>query len=979
MDHREPLKLHTVLVLDGVTCHIESIVGRGSNAIVYKGWYRDALNEDQIHHVLIKELFPNHPNQKIRRSADGHILVEPEAREMWDTHAESFRVGNEIHLRLLADHPELMVMGANLNSYRRNGTLYSLLGYTGGRSLLAELQRSGASLRRTVLRLIGLLDALEAFHRSGYLHLDISPSNIMLVGREDQERVFLIDYNSARKIGSTDSSYLSCKTGYVPPEVAGGDLHSIGPASDLYSVAAVFYRCLMGRSLTLEETLRRQAPDGADSPMLAEVPQTVRAMVGSILKKGFHVLPRRRYQTIDQMRQAFRELIDRIDCVGVTHWSLWENGVRTVKELIQTNPALRYLKKESGLYPIRLEREQSISLTRYLDDLLAPDGRSGIILAQGGMGKTTLLLHCAMLRGTRYAPTAPAVFYISLNGWDGRDSQYILTQILMRLRFRREENTFPDAMHTLRRLLEQPLRTKNGDSPAVLLLLDGLNEVSGDTAPLVREINELKALAGVRILAASRSAVPELELEPARLKPLESEDIETALGTAGLLLPRQPEVLQLLRTPLILSIYIRAGDGSRQLDIRTEAELMDAYLDALLDKELRQLPDDSPRKWQTDAALNFVLPAIAAEVMRTGGPLTRQQLLGVVEMCRKLLDTRAFQKAFPRWIGRTAEIRGDTRNADAWYSLVIHDILWKQLGLLICDGSERYRVFHQVVEEHLARRPIPRIHKRRRLLLVGIAALCAALLIGYQQYHTRMLREEAARQAYLQQQETDKAMETAIELAAGGYSQYGALYRQLRELTDQAQAGQTEEFLSGFGSALRALEDELVRTPSEDTEQLQVEKSIACDQLHVSWNNSEYVYEYDLLCRLLAYPEERAEAYARILPVLKTWMESEALQSKVPGFPAALSGLLEADACYAAELYHRAVGVHLTGAKAACQENINELIALVPELDAHRDTTLREDRSQLLDSLDSAFLTARGSFEAEYARLNGYIRSMAEE
>jgi len=425
VDHRVPLKLHTVLAFEGMYCHIEEVIGQGSNAIVYKGWYWDSLNRELRHHVLVKELFPFHPQKRIYRAEDSHIVIEPEAEGLWETHKESFEIGNKVHLRLLYDQPDLMVMGANLNSYQYNGTLYSVLGYTGGRSLQAELNKTNVSLRHTAQRMIGLLDALEAFHKSGYLHLDISPDNIMLVGQEDQERIFLIDYNSAREVGSRDGSYLSCKAGYSAPEVSTGSLDAMGFASDLYSVAAVFFRCIMGRSLTLAEMLRPKAPDCQDSPMLKNVPQTVSSMVSTILKKGLHTLSRRRYQSIGQMRMAFQELLDRIDCVGVTHWSLWENGKRSVEELIRINPSLRYLKDEKKLYPIRLEQEYSMSLERYLDNLLSPAGKSGMILAQGGMGKTTLLLHTAMLQGARYSSAAPAetAYLVPLSAESGMEDE----------------------------------------------------------------------------------------------------------------------------------------------------------------------------------------------------------------------------------------------------------------------------------------------------------------------------------------------------------------------------------------------------------------------------------------------------------------------------------------------------------------------------------------------------------------------------
>lgn len=644
MDHRMPVRTHTVLEFDGMPCHVEEVVGCGSNAIVYKGWYWDQLCPEQRHCILIKELFPFHPAEKIWRSEQGQIIVEPEARTLWEAHRKSFLAGNEIHLRLLADHPDLL--GANLNSFSWGGTLYSVLGYSGGESLEAELNRPGLDLRRVAQWMLGLLDALDAFHKSGYLHMDISPENILLVG--NTRHIFLIDYNSACPVEMDNGDFLSVKDGYSPPEVETKAITAIGYASDLYSVAAVFYRCLMGRKLTLEERLRAKAPDGNDSPLLMDAPQTVSSMVGQILRKGLNVLPEKRYQSVGQMRLAFQELMDRIDCVGVTHWALWENGRCGVEELIRVNPSLRYLKDENAMYPLRLERTGSTTLQRYLADLLAPEGKSGLILAQGGMGKTTLLLHTALELGKRYSPAAPAVFYISLSGWRGGETHYITGQILMRLRFSQETNSFDNAMHALLQLLGQTLKTRSGELPVVLLLLDGLNEIRGDMDPLIQEINTLSAMAGVRILAASRTEMPAAALGTASLAPLETGDIQTALGKRGLLMPKSEALFPLLRTPLILSIYIQASEAGKQLEIRSEEELINAYMEALYQKELEGLPENAPQRWQMEAAMHYLLPVIAAEEERAGCALADAQLLKSVEKCWRILRSRKMRRIFPQ-------------------------------------------------------------------------------------------------------------------------------------------------------------------------------------------------------------------------------------------------------------------------------------------------------------------------------------------
>lgn len=58
MDGRKVLKAGAKLPFPGMECEIDSVVGCGSNAIVYRGYYHDQQNSRLVHHVLVKELFP---------------------------------------------------------------------------------------------------------------------------------------------------------------------------------------------------------------------------------------------------------------------------------------------------------------------------------------------------------------------------------------------------------------------------------------------------------------------------------------------------------------------------------------------------------------------------------------------------------------------------------------------------------------------------------------------------------------------------------------------------------------------------------------------------------------------------------------------------------------------------------------------------------------------------------------------------------
>ncbi len=914
MDHRMPLDSQTVLAFEGMTCYIEKVIGCGSNAVVYKGWYRDQLNLDQRHHVLIKELFPYHPQGKIRRDKAGQrIVVEPEARDVWQMHRDGFLAGNEIHLKLLAEYPD--ELGANVNSFSYNGTLYSVLGYHNGRSLQEELNQPGQTLRQQARRMLGLLDALEAFHSSGYLHLDVSPDNIILIGQEGRERIFLIDYNSVRPVDASGGDALSYKAGYCAPEVETNARYHIGFASDLYSAAAVFFRCLMGRTLSLEEKLRPKAPDGADSPYLRNAPQTVRDLVGRILKKGLHILPGKRYQSTRQMRQVFLELIDRIDCVGVTHWALWENGRRSVEELIRLNPAFRYLRETERLYPIRLDWQGGVCFRGYLEHILSEKGRSGLIAGEGGMGKTTLLLQAALLQGKKYLPASPAMFYISLSGWNGTDRYYIRNQILLRLRFKQGENFHDSAIHALHQLFQQRLTAKNGSVPAALLLLDGLNEVHGGIGPLVQEINELAAMPGVRILAASRSGLPELHLEQTRLLPLEDADVTAALGESGLLVPREDSVRVSLRTPLILSIYIQASAAGKQPDIGSEAELMRAYFAALYEKEVRQLPEQARERWQLEAALYFVLPCVAVEMERSGGALTGGQLLQAVRRCWKLVRAPVFRRIFPNWIGRSRDILADAKTAEEWYGLMIHQFLWQRLGILTKEPDGGYRIYHQTVLEYLARTGKGlrrRIRKGQHTLRTAAGIFLAAVTLP-------------ACLLTLPRGYDPKQTETVIDHLAVCYSAFGRGALGMRTLLKKTE--HPANFLDTYDWYAEHVGDAAGLAENEQRYLAQIAQLCESGD-RVPW--SKLPMDEEAAMALMTESSQRLQAYVEYLPLLKSWTQSPRTQEEYPGFPQAFRELLEADAQILSKLYYQSCAPHLAGGDLTLRDSVESLIATIP-------------------------------------------------
>lgn len=189
--------------------------------------------------------------------------------------------------------------------------------------------------------------------------------------------------------------------------------------------------------------------------------------------------------------------------MGVTHWALWEKQRAALQELVRQNPSLSFLQSGDELFPITVRYGEALCpLDSISSRLHVHEAQPLLLQAQGGMGKTTALMTAALRLNEHYDPSQPVAVYISAYGYREGEQWFIHDQMLRSLRFSRDTHSYEDARHELDKLLSNPLPGSN--TPAVLLLLDGLNEISCDAAPLLKELNELTSASGLSIVIASR-------------------------------------------------------------------------------------------------------------------------------------------------------------------------------------------------------------------------------------------------------------------------------------------------------------------------------------------------------------------------------------------------------------------------------------------------------------------------------------------
>jgi tetratricopeptide (TPR) repeat protein/predicted Ser/Thr protein kinase len=182
-----------------------------------------------------------------------------------------------------------------------------------GRSL-SDLVRNGPLAVEEAVRIAsGVARALGEAHRRGIVHRDIKPANIRVTGSGE---VKVLDFGLAKPVSvpaaAAQASEAATRTLegvtrgtplYMSPEqVSGG---TVDRPSDLFSLGAVFYECLTGRSPfsgeTVAEVLRKvlAADPPPPSSLNAAVPASLDRVTLRLLAKD----PRERYSTAEELAE----------------------------------------------------------------------------------------------------------------------------------------------------------------------------------------------------------------------------------------------------------------------------------------------------------------------------------------------------------------------------------------------------------------------------------------------------------------------------------------------------------------------------------------------------------------------------------------------------------------------------------------------------------------------------------------------------
>lgn len=276
---------------------ITDVIGSGGFSIIYR-----AKDRYTGRNVALKECAPY---GMVMRKDDGSLrLLAAEYEEAMQAALDGMSKETEVLRRMT----ERGVSGVPqfVDAFSANYTAYLAMTEVVGHDLhywASAYQQAGQHFpeKMVVSILMGTLSILDQMHRLEYYHCDVKPSNIIV---DDTGHIYLIDFGAVR---TEEDQHFSVQVspGYTPVEMYPSHRAHIGPWSDVYMLATLFYNILTGRvpDPANERAQKDRTPRLSNDPTLAGL---YSATLLNSLDKAMAVQPSQRYTTAEIWMEDFK-------------------------------------------------------------------------------------------------------------------------------------------------------------------------------------------------------------------------------------------------------------------------------------------------------------------------------------------------------------------------------------------------------------------------------------------------------------------------------------------------------------------------------------------------------------------------------------------------------------------------------------------------------------------------------------------------
>ncbi len=267
---------------------VQRVLGEGGFGITYEGW---DLNLELK--VAIKEYYPS---GFVTRGNTEVIAYTGSGEEYYEKGKQKFLS----EAKTLARFYFLPGIVGVKDFFLENNTAYIVMEFLDGVTLKTYTEQAGGRLpSQQVLDFMRpVMHSLAEVHKSGLIHRDISPENIMIT-KEGQ--VKLLDFGAARDISPEGEKSLSVllKPGYAPEEQYRTHGEQ-GPWTDVYALCATIYRCVTGESP--EEPLERARHDELKPPSMMGAQLTPQQDMAIV--RGLSLYAENRFQNVEELEAA---------------------------------------------------------------------------------------------------------------------------------------------------------------------------------------------------------------------------------------------------------------------------------------------------------------------------------------------------------------------------------------------------------------------------------------------------------------------------------------------------------------------------------------------------------------------------------------------------------------------------------------------------------------------------------------------------
>ena len=210
------------------------------------------------------------------------------------------------------NHPGIVAVYDSGQEKTNSGVMpYIVMEYVEGKTL-RELLHSGDRLLfdRAIEIVEGILNALAYSHKSGIVHRDIKPGNIMIT---ESGAVKVMDFGIARALADAGATLTSTwnivgTAQYLSPEQATGGQADL--RSDLYSVGCLFYELISGEPPFSGETPVAIAYQHVSAPLIPVTTLTtgLDPAIDSFFEVALAKSPEDRYQNAASMLKDLKRL-----------------------------------------------------------------------------------------------------------------------------------------------------------------------------------------------------------------------------------------------------------------------------------------------------------------------------------------------------------------------------------------------------------------------------------------------------------------------------------------------------------------------------------------------------------------------------------------------------------------------------------------------------------------------------------------------